>query len=116
MKLERCRRTYAVDPKAHRYWSRWPDLKDIGDRELFELINEMTGTLLGFLDQDDADILSRSDLQGQIPAQIAQETGRTNADVAARLSAARLSLCRFIILTLKPLENAEPDQSMNRGP
>jgi len=95
-----------VEPKASSHWSCWPDPKGLDDTELLALIDEMTRTLLGFLEPDDADILSRADLQGQTIARIAYETGRPEAEVAKRLRAARQSLCRFVVLTLAPAGRA----------
>jgi len=97
---------YAAHPKPSRYWSCWPDTSGLDDTELLALIDDMTRTLVGFLDPEDADILSRADLQGQTVALIAHETGRPEAEVEKRLRAARQSLCRFVVLTLPPIERA----------
>ena len=85
--------------------SGWPHPKDLNDRELLALIDEMTRTLLGFLEPLDADILSRSDLQGQTVARIAREVGRSESEVATRLRAAQQALCRFVVLTLAPVDS-----------
>lgn len=114
MRYENRRDAYANNAKTPSYWSRWPDLKNIDDRESFALIEKMTATLLGFLDADDADILSRADLTGQTVEHIARETGRTVTDVEIRLREAREHLCRFVILTLRPLEKAVQNQSKKR--
>ena len=97
---------YAAHPKPSRYWSCWPDTSGLDDTELLALVDDMTRTVLGFLDPEDADILSRADLQGQAVALIARDTGRPEADIEKRLLAARQSLCRFVVLTLPPIERA----------
>lgn len=96
----------AVDSEASGSCSCKPGIKDLEDPELLALIEDMTRTLLGLLEPDDADILSRADLRGQTIAQIARETGCSNAEAAERLRAARRSLCQFVVLTLAPTERA----------
>ena len=46
--------------------SGWPHPKDLNDRELLALIDEMTRTLLGFLEPLDADIFDQPHLSGPI--------------------------------------------------
>lgn len=96
----------AADSEASGSCSCKPGVKDLEDPELLALIEDMTRTLLGFLEPEDADILWRAELQGQTIAQIARETGRTKAEAAERLHEARRCLCRFVVLTLAPTECA----------
>lgn len=90
-------------------WSRrsgWPYPGDLDDCELLALIDDLTRTLLEILEPLDAEILSRADLEGQTVAQIAREIGRPEPEVAKRLRMAQQSLCRFVVLTLAPVEAA----------
>ena len=104
MHKKRYAQTAWPNPDASPRGSGWPHPEGVDDCELLALIDELTRTLLGFLEPLDADILSRADLHGQTVARIAREIGRPEAEVAGRLCAARQSLCRFVVLTLAPVE------------
>ena len=79
-----------------------PAPKAPDDAELQRLLAELTPTLLGLMDRDDADILARSELQGQTPTQIATQLGCSPAEASRRLDHAQSCFCKLAAATLKP--------------
>ncbi len=77
-----------------------PDGSD--DAELKRLFHDLALTLFRLMEQDDADILARSELRGQSLSEIASETGCSRAEATRRLNHAQRCFCKLVILTLVP--------------
>lgn len=82
-----------------------PDPDASEDAELKRLVHDLALTLFSHLEQDDADILARSELRGQTVSQIACETGCSQAEATRRLDHARRCLCQLVVLTLGPAKH-----------
>lgn len=79
-----------------------PEPDETDDTELKQLFHDLALTLSRLMEQDDADILARSELQGQTISEIASEIGCSHAEAARQLTHAQSCFCQLVVLTLAP--------------
>ncbi len=82
-----------------------PDPEASEDAELVQMFHELTLTLSSHMEPDDADILSRSELQDQTLSEIAEQLGCSQAEATFRLKHAHRCLCHLLVLTLAPVKS-----------
>ena len=82
-----------------------PALEASEDAELVKLFHDLSLTLTSHMEPDDADILSRSELQDQTLSEIAEQLGCSQAEATFRLKHAHRCLCHLLVLTLAPVKS-----------
>ena len=90
------------DPVKPQYRSTTPcrcKAADPDDAELRALFHDLSLTLFEMMDPADADLLARTDLQGQTPAQIAAQIGCSPAEATRRINDAQRCFFRLVALS-----------------
>lgn len=72
------------------------------DPELRALFHDLARTLIELMDPADADIVVRTELQGQTTRQIATQIGCSQAEAVQRVKHAQKCFCRIAALSLAP--------------
>ncbi len=74
-------------------------VSDPEDAELKALFHDLALSLYKVMDPADADILTRTEMQGQSPAQIAAQIGCSQAEATRRVKHAQRCFCRLVALS-----------------
>jgi DNA-directed RNA polymerase specialized sigma24 family protein len=84
-----------VNPQTRKPASCRCGASDPEDAELRALFHDLAMTLYQLMDPVDADILTRAEMQGQTPEQIADQIGCSQAEATRRLAHAQRCFCQL---------------------
>jgi DNA-directed RNA polymerase specialized sigma24 family protein len=91
-----------VNPQDRKATSCRCGASDPEDAELKALFHDLALTLYQLMDPADADILTRAEIQGQTPAQIADQIGCSQVEAARRLAHAQRCFCQLAAQSIAP--------------